>query len=108
MTDMLMVYITCKDLTQAKEISKDLLSKRLAACANIYENMTPLVLWPPKAGIIDEGSEITVIAKTIESKYQALEDEIHAIHTYEVPCMIAMPVAHVSQKYYDWLVGELT
>lgn len=51
--------------------------------------------------------EIVLIAKTLEHKYQALEDEVHKIHTYEVPCVFSIPVTYVAKKYYDWIKGEL-
>ncbi len=107
MTDLLLCYITCDNLEQAKSISKHLLTKRLCACINIFPNVQPMFFWPPKSGKIDESQEVVILAKTIESKYQELEDEVHKIHTYDVPCVIAIPVAHVAKKYYDWLVGEL-
>jgi periplasmic divalent cation tolerance protein len=107
MTDLLLCYITCNSLTQAKQIGRHLLTKRVAACINLYPEMYPMFWWPPKAGKIDEGKEVVLIAKTIESKYSALEAEVTKIHTYDTPCIIAIPTTHVSQKYYDWLVGEL-
>jgi periplasmic divalent cation tolerance protein len=107
MTDLLLVYITCDSVKQAKEIGKHLLEKRLCACINIFPEMQPMFFWPPKSGKIDESKEVVLIAKTIESKYQELEKEIHKIHSYDVPCVIAIPVHHVSQKYYDWLIREL-
>ena len=107
MTDMILVYITCDSVEQAKNIAKILMNKKLCACANIFPDMQPLFFWPPKSGKIDESKEVVLIAKTIESKYQALEDEVHKIHTYEVPCVFAIPVKQVAKKYYDWLVGEV-
>jgi len=107
MTDMLLCYITCKNVEQAKSIGKHLMDKKLCACVNIFPDMQPMFFWPPKSGKIDESKEVVLIAKTIEAKYQALEDEVHKIHTYEVPCVIAIPVQHIAKKYYDWLVGEM-
>lgn len=107
MTDLLLVYITCESVEQAKTIAKQLMDKRLCACVNIFPEMEPMFFWPPKANTIERGKEVVLIAKTTEGKYQELEDEIHRIHTYEVPCVIAIPTAHVSKKYYDWLVGEI-
>lgn len=107
MTDILLVYITCESIDQAKVIGRDLLEKRLCACVNIYPHMEPMFFWPPKSGKIDETKEVVLIAKTVESKYQALEDRIHQIHTYDVPCVMAIPLKHVSKKYADWLLGEL-
>ncbi|HEX7017692.1 MAG TPA: divalent-cation tolerance protein CutA [Patescibacteria group bacterium] len=107
MTDMLLVYITCNDVQQAKSIGKHLMDKKLCACVNIFPEMQPMFFWPPKSGTIDESKEVVLIAKTIESKYEALENEVHQVHSYEVPCVFAIPVKHVASKYYDWLVGEM-
>jgi periplasmic divalent cation tolerance protein len=107
MTDMLLVYITCKSVEQAKEIARGLMSKKLCACVNIFPDMQPMFFWPPKSGIIDESKEVVLIAKTIESKFEALELEVIKIHSYDVPCIFAIPVQHVTKKYYDWLVGEM-
>jgi periplasmic divalent cation tolerance protein len=108
MTDLLLVYLTCQSVEQAKEIGKHLMDKRLAACVNIIPEMQSLVFWPPKVNIIEEGKEVVLIVKTLESKYQELEVEVQKVHSDEVPCIIAIPTARVSKKYYDWLVGELS
>lgn len=107
MTDMLLVYITCESVDQAKQIAKHLMGKKLCACVNIFPEMQPMFFWPPKSGKIDESKEVVLIAKTIEKNYQELEDEVHKIHTYDVPCVFAIPVKHVAKKYYEWLVGEM-
>ena len=107
MSDLLMVYITCDSVKQANQIGRHLLEKRLCGCINIFPDMKPIFWWPPKAGKIDESKEVVLIAKTLEKKYQALEKEVIKIHTYDTPCIIAIPVAHVGKKYYDWLVSEM-
>lgn len=107
MTDLLLVYITCESVGQAKAIGKQLMDKRLCACVNIFPEMQPMFFWPPKVNTIDESKEVVLIAKTTENKYQELEDEVHKIHSYDIPCVIAIPTAHVSKKYYDWLIGEI-
>jgi periplasmic divalent cation tolerance protein len=105
--DILLVYITCKDIDQAKSIGQHLMSKRLCACANIIPGMQSMFFWPPQTNQVDESNEIILIAKTIESRYKDLESEVARVHSYDVPCIIAIPTAHVSQSYYDWLLGEL-
>lgn len=107
MTDLLLCYITCESVAQAKDIGTHLLKKRLCACINIFPDMKPMFFWPPQSGKIDESSEVVLIAKTVESKYQALEKEVVKVHSFDTPCIIAIPTAHVSQKYYNWLVGEI-
>ena len=107
MTDILIVYITCDSIKQAKAVGKHLMDKKLCACVNIIPEMQPMFFWPPKSGLIDESKEVLLLAKTIESKYKELEAEVHKVHSYDVPCILALPVKHVAQKYYDWLIGEM-
>lgn len=107
MTDILLVYITCESVEQAKQIGKHLMDKKLCACVNIFPEMQPMFFWPAKSGKIDESKEVVLIAKTIEKNYQKLEDEVHKIHSYDVPCVLAIPVQHVAKKYYNWLIGEM-
>ncbi len=107
MTDILMVYIPCKSVEQAKTIGKQLLSKRLCACINIYPHMDSLYFWPPKSNTLEEGHEAVLLAKTSKEKYHLLEEEVSKIHTYTCPCIMAIPVEHINKPYYDWLKGEL-
>ena len=69
MTDMLIVYVTCENIGEAKKIGRHLLEKRLCACVNILGNANPMFLWPPKSGNIDESQEVVLLVKTLEKKY---------------------------------------
>jgi periplasmic divalent cation tolerance protein len=104
---MILVYITCESVEQAKKIAKHLMNKKLCACVNIFPEMYPMFFWPPNSGKIDESKEVVLIAKTIDPKYDELESEVLKIHSYEVPCVFALPVSHVSKSYYEWLIGEM-
>lgn len=108
MNKMILVYITCIDVKQAKMIAKHLMDKRLAACVNIFPEMIPMVFWPPKSGIIEEGKETVLIVKSIEEKFEEIDSEVTKIHSYEVPCIFSIPVSNVNKKYFDWLEGELS
>lgn len=107
MTDLLLVYITCESTEQAKKIGVHLMKKRLCACINIFPKMQSVFFWPPKTKTIEESKETVLIVKTIEDKYEKLEEEVQKVHSYEVPCIIAIPTKSVSKKYYDWLIEEL-
>lgn len=107
MTDILLIYVTCESVAQAKKIGRYLLEKRLCACVNIFPHTEPLSLWPPRSGKIEEGKETVLLIKTLESKYKEVETEVLKLHSYEVPCILAIPIAHVSEKYREWLKGEL-
>lgn len=104
---MIFIYVTCKNKQQAMVIGRKLMEKRLVACINAINNMASLSLWPPKTGKIEEANEAILIGKTLESKYEAVEQEILRLHTYKNPFIGAIPIVKVSKKYLSWLVGEL-
>ena len=107
MDELLLVYTTWDLEEQAKEAGKKLLEKRVCGCVNIYPNMTPMFWWPPKENKIDESKEVVMIIKTLKSKYDELEKAIYEVHTYDVPCIIAIPTYKVNKDYFGWIKGEI-
>jgi len=107
MSDVILVYIPCESETQAQRISRHLMKKRLVACTNIFPHMHSRFFWPAKSGKVEEAHETVLLAKTIQSKWELVEQEVLKIHSYDTPCILAIPTTHVTQKYYDWLIGEL-
>lgn len=108
MSKVILVYITCKNRRRAEEIGRTLVEKRLVACSNIIDGIHSQYLWPSKKGALEETRETLLLAKTVESKWKALEREVKKLHSYDNPAILAIPVTHVSKKYHDWLVEELT
>lgn len=104
---MIIIYITCESKREATKIGKHLLKKRLCACVNIFENMTPIYWWPPKKGRLEEGKETVLIVKTLEEKFEEIEKEVTKIHSYSVPCIFSIKVDKVNKPYLDWLIGEI-
>ena len=107
MNNLVTVYITCEDLEEAEKIAGHLLKKRLVACVNIVNPVHSLFLWPPKKNHIDETKETVLFCHTLESKYKNIEKEVLKIHSYTNPALYAIPISHVSNKYHDWMVGEI-
>ena len=62
---------------------------------------------PPGKNRLDYGEEGLLLVKTLESKWAALEKEVQALHSYENPEIIAIPLVHVTKKYLDWMTAEL-
>jgi periplasmic divalent cation tolerance protein len=58
-------------------------------------------------GTIERQQEILVIAKTIKSKFEELEREVRAIHSYETPEIVALPLISGSLPYLEWLVSNV-
>lgn len=108
MNNMIFVSITCSDKEEAEKIGRMLLKKRLVACVNILNGIHSLYFWPPEKNRIEEASETILLCHTLSSKYKEIEKETLAIHSYKNPTIYALPIIHMSQKYADWLTGEVT
>ncbi len=100
---MILVYITCKDQKQAKDISKHLLDKKLIACANLHP-IESMYWWKGK---IQEDNEVVVIAKTKDSNYDKVKGEVKKIHSYDVPCILKIK-AEANEEYRKWIEKEVS
>ena len=97
------VYITCKDQEQAAQIGRALVAERLAACANIIDPMRSFYWWD---GQIQDDQECVLIAKTRADRMEALVDRVRALHSYEVPCVVGLPIEAGNPDYLNWVAEE--
>lgn len=98
------VYITCKDKEEALSISKFLLKENLIACANIIEGMTSVYRWEGK---LVEDTEVILIAKSVASLIEALVERVRELHSYELPCVVSLPVLEGNPAYLAWVAEEM-
>jgi periplasmic divalent cation tolerance protein len=100
----IIVQITAKDEAEARALAQMMLERKKAACVNIIPRVSTLYRWQGK---IESGTESLMIIKT----RAALLDDIIALvktnHSYEVPEVIATPLAGGSPGYLAWLGDEL-
>jgi periplasmic divalent cation tolerance protein len=99
------VYVTAPDRDTALAIARAIVDERLAACANVLGAMTSVYRWDGK--VVEEG-EVAFIAKTTSAQLPALIARIKALHPYQVPCIVAWPIAAGLQAYLDWISAEAT
>lgn len=92
------LYVTAKDKKEASKIATHLLQKKLIACANTFP-ISSLYWW--KENIQNE-KEFVLILKTVQKNYTKIKKEIEKIHSYEIPCIIQIPVT-VNEKYGRWM-----
>jgi periplasmic divalent cation tolerance protein len=97
------VYATTSDTAEAQRIGRAVVEERLAACANILDGMRSVYWW---AGEVQEGSEAVLILKTTDDRLEALMARVKALHSYECPCIEALPVVGGHQPFLDWVVQE--
>lgn len=107
MPSMIVIYIVTRDAKESEKIGKHLLKKRLAACVNIIPSIQSFSLWPPHKGTIEHANESILLCKTLEDRWEDIEREVKKIHSYQNPAIFAIPVAHASDNYLNWLEGEI-
>lgn len=103
-TDYMMVFVTTKDKAEAEKISKALLEGKLIACANIVNPVTSCFHW---LGKIDVAEECLVIMKSRAGLFSELEKRVKALHSYEVPEVLALPIVEGSEGYLAWMRNVL-
>ncbi len=103
-TDFVVVLVTTRDRAEAEKISQALLDEKLIACANIISPVASCFLWQGK---IDRVEECLVIMKTRGDLFLALARRVKALHSYEVPEVLALPIVEGSGDYLGWMRSVL-
>jgi periplasmic divalent cation tolerance protein len=99
-----MIYITAGSKDEARMIGKTLVSNRLAACVNIIENMNSIYMWD---GNLQNDKETILIAKTTKARVPDLIEKVNALHSYDCPCIVSLPVADGNSAFLKWVSDEV-
>jgi len=97
------IYITTKDEDEARKIGKTLVEEKLAACVNIHP-MKSIYRWQ---GNIEEEGEVAMFVKTKARLADEVIARVKELHSYEVPCIVSLPIAKGNPDYLKW-IGEST
>ncbi len=101
--DAYLVISNLPDRASAEKLALALVEKRLAACVNILSPCRSMYRWEGK---IEDVEEHPVLIKTTVERYPALEAAIRAAHPYELPEIIAVPLAAGLPAYLEWVDDE--
>lgn len=85
-------------------LARTLVDERLAACVNVLPAMRSYYRWQ---GSLQEDAEHQVVLKTTADRVDALRARLHALHPYDVPEFLVLPVGDGSKGYLDWLVESV-
>ena len=96
----IVVLCSCPDGAVALDIAREVVTQGLAACVNRLAPITSVYRWE---GRTHEESEQLLVIKTTPAHYEALEMRLKALHPFETPEIIAIPVVAGSARYLDWL-----
>lgn len=100
----ILVYMTASTHEEALRLSRLLIEKRLAACANILAPITSVYEWN---GAVCEGSEVAFLAKTTESRLPELMNCVKIHHSYETPCIVALPLSGGEASFLSWIEKQV-
>ncbi len=98
-----LIYITTADAEEAKALGRALVEARLAACANVLPGIVPIFRWE---GEVQEGSEAALIAKTRTDLVEQVIELVKERHSYECPCVVALPIEKGNPAFLDWIAEE--
>jgi periplasmic divalent cation tolerance protein len=99
-TKAIFIYIACKTVQEARKIAGYCVTERLVASGNILPQMESIYWWD---GTINAESETVLILKTVENNFDAIEKAVLKLHSYDCPCIVALPVSNGYEDYMNWI-----
>ncbi|MDD5634732.1 MAG: divalent-cation tolerance protein CutA [Candidatus Omnitrophica bacterium] len=95
------VYVTASSKEEAEKIGKEIVSRKLAACANICGDVRSFYWWENK---VDSSNEAVILFKTKESLFPELEKAVKELHSYACPCIVSFPIGAASDGFAEWII----
>ena len=102
-TPLVLVYMTARTAAQARRIGKVLVAERLAACVNVLGPITSCYRWK---GRVQSDREVALLAKTRRALVPRLTARVKELHTYDVPCVVAIPIQGGNAGFLEWVAAE--
>jgi len=101
--DVVVVLVACPDEETAGTIAGRLVEERLAACVHVTAEGSSIYRWQ---GSVEKARELLLVIKARADRLDELASRIVALHPYEVPEVLALPVARGLAPYLDWVRAE--
>ena len=99
------IYITTGSKEEAVVIGRHLVDEKLAACVNIFNEMTAIYLWE---GEVQNSDETVLIAKTLSKKAASLTKRVKMLHSYDCPCIVELPVDVRNPSFLTWMKATIS
>ena len=93
------IYITTGDEDEARRIGRTLVAERLAACVNILP-IKSIYRWE---GDVEEEGEMVMFVKTRDELADQVIERVKELHSYEVPCIVSLPITKGNPDYLKWI-----
>lgn len=99
------VLVTAPDEDVAAKLGRTLVEERLIACANLIPRIRSIYRWE---GAIHDEPEVLLVMKTQAAQVEPLIARVKALHPFQVPEVLSVPVEQGFGKYLDWVIAETT
>jgi len=100
-----LVLTTVADSEQARALAQSLLDLHLAACVTCIAGGLSFFRW--KSATVSQEQELVLLLKTHRAKLAEIERHFQTAHPYEVPELVVLPIAALSDAYGEWMRDEL-
>src|ERR1700691_1910231 len=101
MTNKIVVLVTCGSAKEARRIARAGVEQRMAACTNIVT--TPVHSIYRWKGKVESAEEFLLVIKTTQGRFAELKAAVKRLHSYDVPEIIALPIAAGGTNYLNWI-----
>ena len=98
------VLTTTSNPEEAERLGRTLVEEQLAACATLIPSVRSIYRWQ---GAIEDANETLLLLKTGAEQLPALQARLAALHSYETPELLVLPVQSGNPRYVDWLMANL-
>ena len=89
---------------EARAIGRQAVTEGLAVAAHVSGPVMSVYRWKGK---VEEAKEWVCAIKTTGRNYSSVENLIRGLHSYEIPCIIAIPIVSGSAEYLGWIDDQL-
>jgi periplasmic divalent cation tolerance protein len=102
-SDVRIAFATAPDAEVAARIARALVEERLVACANLVGTVRSIYRWQ---GRVEDADEVMLVLKTRADRVGALAERLRALHPYDLPELVVLPVEGGLAPYLDWVRAE--
>lgn len=100
--DFVVVLVTAPTAEEGRRIGRALVEERLIACVNVIGPLRSIYRWQDA---VEEADEHLLVMKARAADVEALAGRVRALHSYEVPEVVALPLTGGSEAYLTWLAA---
>jgi periplasmic divalent cation tolerance protein len=100
MTDCVVILVTTGSRAEGERIAEALVGEQLAACVNVVGPVRSIYRWE---NAIQRDDEWLLIIKAPAARFETLATRVRALHSYQTPEVIALPITAGSEPYLEWV-----